>query len=201
MMLETILQALESGEGIVSQLRFEGERVEAARLYGGEFQSVEFIDCVFAGCNLANTDFYQCTFTDCDFSGCNLSDSYWKNCTLTGCKGNRANFAGARFRETRILNGSFCFTGFSKAVFEGCLLEHTLLKEAALPEVKLKKTRFRKLDLTRADFYHTPLKGMDLSDCDIPGLMVSETFAELKGAKVSYGQAMDLAALLGVVFQ
>lgn len=199
-MAETILQALETGEGLVSQARFEGERVEAARLYGGEFQSVEFVECVFTGCNLANTGFYQCAFTDCDFSGCNLSDSYWKNCTLTGCKGDRANFAGARFRETRILNGSFCFAGFSKAVFDGCLLENTLLKEASFPEGKLKKTRFRRLDLTRADFFHTPLKGMDLSDCEIAGLMVSETFQELKGAKLSYGQAVDAARLLGVQF-
>ena len=86
-------------------------------------------------------------------------------------------------------------------MFDGCRLENALFREAAFPEVKLKKTRLHGLDLTRGDFFHTPLKGMDLSDCELAGLMVSETFSELKGAKVSYGQAVDIAALLGVKFE
>ena len=195
---EAFLQALEAEDGCLEGIRLTGAHVEGRRLYGAEFKSVEFMDCVFSGCNLANTGFYHCTLTACDVSGCNLADSYWKNCTLTGCKGDRANFSGAHFRETRIADGSFCFAGFAKTVLDGCLQETSLFRETAFPEVRLKKTRFRRLDLTRADFFHTPLKGMDLSDCDIPGLMVSDTFQELKDIKLSYGQAVDVAQLLGI---
>ena len=39
---------------------------------------------------------------------------------------------------------------------------------------------------------------MDFSDCLIDGILVSDSFFELKGMKVSLTQAADLARLLGL---
>ena len=49
-----------------------------------------------------------------------------------------------------------------------------------------------------ADFFRTPLKGLDLSDCQIQGITVSESLPELRGLKINPGQAVDLVPLMGV---
>ena len=48
------------------------------------------------------------------------------------------------------------------------------------------------------DFFKTPLKGIDLSACEIGGIMVSDTYKELQGVKISPLQAVDIVHLLGV---
>lgn len=42
------------------------------------------------------------------------------------------------------------------------------------------------------------LRGMDLSTCEISGIMVSDHFQELKGVKIDPLQAVDIARMLGV---
>ena len=67
-----------------------------------------------------------------------------------------------------------------------------------MSEVKFKKITLNKVDLTKVDFFKTLLKGIDLSDCTIVGIMVSDTFTELRGAKVDMMQAIAIAQLFGV---
>ena len=42
------------------------------------------------------------------------------------------------------------------------------------------------------------MKGLDLSDCTIEGILVSDQFKELAGVKVNLFQAAELAKLMGV---
>lgn len=71
-------------------------------------------------------------------------------------------------------------------------------REAFLSEVKFRLTLFKETDFYRADFFKTPLKGMDMSDCILDGILVSETFRELRGMKGGIEQALSLAGLLGM---
>jgi hypothetical protein len=41
-------------------------------------------------------------------------------------------------------------------------------------------------------------KGIDLSDCSIEGIMLSDTFSELRGAKMNMFQAACIAQILGI---
>ena len=61
-----------------------------------------------------------------------------------------------------------------------------------------KRLRLEGCDLTRAELFGTKLAGVDLSSCEIAALRVSDTFRELRGAKVGIDQAPDLIGLLGV---
>ena len=72
------------------------------------------------------------------------------------------------------------------------------MADAFLSELKLKKLKFAYCDLTRADFFRTPLKGMDLSTCTISGIALSDDRHEITGAKISAAQAIDVALMLGV---
>ena len=48
------------------------------------------------------------------------------------------------------------------------------------------------------DFFRTPLKGVDFSDCALEGITVSESLGELRGMKINPAQAVDLIPLLGI---
>ena len=54
------------------------------------------------------------------------------------------------------------------------------------------------MNFTSADFFKTPLKGVDFSNCNIDSIMVSDKYTELYGAKINMFQAVEIAKLLGV---
>lgn len=62
----------------------------------------------------------------------------------------------------------------------------------------MKKPVFHNVNFTSTDFFKTRLKGIDLSDCVISNIMLSDTYMELAGAKVNIYQAAELARLLKV---
>ena len=74
---------------------------------------------------------------------------------------------------------------------------HTF-QESLFSEAKLKRLKLNKVNFSSADFFKTPLKGIDLSDCMIDGILVSDTYHELKGVMVNALQAAELIKILGV---
>ena len=60
----------------------------------------------------------------------------------------------------------------------------------------MKNTYFDNSDLTRAQFFKTSLKGIDLSNNKIEGIAI--TIEDIKGAIIDQLQAVDLLYLLGV---
>jgi uncharacterized protein YjbI with pentapeptide repeats len=77
--------------------------------------------------------------------------------------------------------------------FSGCDLHG-----ASLAQLKLKRVTLEGCDFTRAEVYGTRLRGIDLSTCNVQALRVSDTFFELRGARIGIDQAPDLVGLLGV---
>ena len=63
-------------------------------------------------------------------------------------------------------------------------------------EVRLLKARFAHSDLERAQWARTPLAGLDMTTCRIGGWSIS--LYDLRGAKVTAAQVIELAGLLGV---
>ena len=53
--------------------------------------------------------------------------------------------------------------------------------------------------LAHVELCHTPLAGIDLSSCNIEGITVSDTCAELRGATIDALQASVVASLMGVI--
>ena len=58
--------------------------------------------------------------------------------------------------------------------------------------------QLKKVDLTGCELFRTALKGMDLTDCDLDGITLSEGCGELRGAKISPPQAAVVARILGI---
>ena len=75
------------------------------------------------------------------------------------------------------------------------------MSNALLSQVRFCRTELKDCKLIRAELFRASLRGVDLRDCDISGIVVSRELAELKGLIVSYDQAAQLAGLMGLVIK
>lgn len=117
----------------------------------------------------------------------------FKKCRFIGC-----DFSQSTFRLSKIEEGVFHYANFEEVLWDKCEFENCDLSESFLAEVRFQKTVFSKVNFAKADFFKTMLDGIDLSDCNIEGIMISDSFRELRGLKISPLQAMDLVRFLGV---
>lgn len=163
-----------------------------------EFIRVSLIGCRFESCDFSKASFAGCVFDKCVFTGCTFSDVFFKNCKFTACKGDECSFSDAAFKECIMEDCSFCYANFSKSVWSACTLRSSLFRFTFFTESKLKNSKLIDVTLSGADFFRTPLKGIDLSSCRIDGITVSASHSELAGAKISPEQAVDLVRILGV---
>ena len=90
------------------------------------------------------------------------------------------------------------YADFSRSSWESCTIDGCRFREAFCSEAKLKKMKLKEVDFSRADFFKTPLKGLDFSACVIDGIQLSEHLNELRGMKIGAEQALALVRLLGV---
>lgn len=197
MLSEDILQATMEEYTVLDRI-YTDETVEQAECKKTEFDTVTFIRCRFIACNFAGASFCNVVFDNCDFSNCTFTDSYMKNVRAQGCKGDGSSFSNASLKWVKLLECQLRYGNFSLAHLEFCEISGCCMRESFLSQVKFKKTVCSKTDFTSTDFFRTPLKGMDLSDCNIDNIMVSDQYTELSGMKVNLFQAAELAKLIGV---
>ena len=117
---------------------------------------------------------------------------------MNGCKGDGCDFSQSTFIASVLEKGTYCYGNFSNTLWKDSSIVQAKFCMAYLSDSKFKKLKFDQVDLTRAEFFHTSLKGVDLSGCLIEGITVSESFRELRGLKIDASQALDIALLLGV---
>lgn len=196
MLKEILPQALEDG-GYIEDYTAEGERVEAVDLTSIEFIRDSFTDCIFENCDFSKAYFTKTQFIKCTFTNCTFKSTYFRDAFLTECKADRCDFGESFFKGTVIEKGSYCYANFERNTLEQCRISGAY-RYAIFSEVKLKKTVFNSADLSNTDFFRTSLKGVDLTDCDIDGIMLSDKFSEIKGAKINTEQAIAFAQMFGI---
>lgn len=193
---------------VLDQARAENDYLAEFTLTGAsgeelDFSHVEFEDVTFSGCRLSACDFSAAsfssvTFQDCDLSNCRFAGSYWKASAFEGTKAIGCDFTKSMIVRTRWAKTLLRYANLYETRWDDCALSSCDLSEACLAAVRFKKTRFSDCMLVRAELVRTSLDGIDLSTCDISGIVLSETRAELRGAKVSALQAVELARLMGI---
>ena len=72
------------------------------------------------------------------------------------------------------------------------------MRDAVLSACIMKKTVLHRCRLQGCSFFHTSLAGIDLTDNDIEGIVLSQSLSELRGAILSSEQCEVIARLLGV---
>ncbi len=146
-----------------------------------------FSDVLSRNCDVSNADlrgsaFQRVQFVDCKFTGAEFAETVFGSAVLARCRGEFVGFAAARFRRVRC--------------------EECILRSAVLSECRFEQTAFSACDLSTAEFFGTRLQGISLADCDIRGIRLRDCASfELRGARISPAQALDLVKLLGVEFE
>lgn len=196
-MLEQDLITAAEEDDIICAAAYTGEELLAGT-FKTDFQRTAFTSCRFAGSDFSGSSFLDTSFTNCDFSNSRFSGCYFKNCSVSDCKGDGCDFSQSTFLTSALMKGSYCYGNFSNTLWKDSVISQTKLCMACLSDSKFKKLRFEQVNLTRSEFFHTALKGVDLSSCIIEGIIVSDTFNELRGLKIDASQALDIASLLGV---
>ncbi|MBS7009702.1 pentapeptide repeat-containing protein [Anaerostipes sp.] len=197
MLEEDIRRADEEEEPLV-QKNYEGEVLCPDSSIKIELDHVTFKKCRFTACDFSGSMFYHVKFLNCDFSNCRFQSCYFKDTEILGCKGDGGDFSQSTFRRTLIEEGCYHYANYEGTLWDSCRLRGCDFCEAFLAEVKFKKVKFEKVNLSKTDFFKTKLDGIDLSDSNIEGIMISDSFRELYGLKISPWQAMDLVRFLGV---
>jgi len=179
----------------------KGLRITGTALNGNfsrmGFSKVVFDHCRLSGCDFSNSDFIDVVFDSCDLSGCRFREGYFQRVRFEQVKAVGAGFGESVFKNLGIKESNFSYCSFAKSKFERASITGEL-HDASFAECQLKSFEFENADLTRADFFKTPLKGQDLRSCRIDGIIVSDSLSELRGAVVDLYQAAALAAKLGI---
>lgn len=197
---DAIARAQQEGDPYLDGASFANDTLQAgAGVQFFELHGLELDHCTLMGVDFSKTSFYDCTLVGCDLSNANLAETYFARTHLVDCKLEGAQLLKAFVRSSRFERCMCRYANLAEATLEASILLGCDLRESFVNEVRLrKKTRLERCDLTRADFFRTSLKGVDLSTCSIAGIGVSDTHTELRGALIGAEQAVDLVGLLGV---
>ena len=118
---------------------------------------------------------------------------------MENCKGQGADFREASIHDVLMKTVNLDYANGSRSVWEHVEITGSSFVSASLSEVKLKKIKMKDNRFESTDFFQTILKGMDFSECEVGGLLLSDTWKEVEGAKFSAWQAVELAKRLGIV--
>lgn len=196
--IQAMAASMAPDERYVEDAVFTNETAENLNFSKGEFVRVSFSGCVFRSCDFTKGSFYNVVFEKCSFENCRFMGSYWKGCTLAGSKADGGDFREAHIKESIFSESVLRYANFTEAFLDKTVMRNCNLKEAAFSAVRLAKPEWENIDFSRTEFFGTKLKGVDLSSCNIEGIVVSESCSELKGAKIDVFQAAEIARILGI---
>ena len=200
--IETLSDAAQyledSYETEITAKHFKGLTLSALDLSEFTFEQVIFENCRFIGCSFHKASFTDVLFNSCDLSNANLSNSYMSRCAFEEVKAVGANFLESFFRNVSIEKSIFKYATLHGVKADTLNIVASDFDESFFSDCKLKAAAFDEVSLMRTEFFRTPLKGIDLSSCNIEQLLVSSEKTELKGVIVNTAQAVEFAKLLGI---
>ena len=198
MLTQQLAASRSEDDGRISDMSFHDETLNNEDLSKIIFHNVQFSKCRFTRCDFSQSRFLSVAVKNCDFSNCNFSESFWKQVTIADSRGNGADFSQSCCKELTLYDSSVAYANSSKSRWENSAVSNCSFKESFWAEVRLKKLTLAASVFSGADFFKTPLKDLDFSDCKIDGITVSETFKELRGMQINLLQSADIARLLGI---
>lgn len=197
---ELIWMARHSGEAL------KGWSIVGANLAGEDLRELELEGCVLQGCRL---------------TGCDLRESRWQDvvlrqCDVSGVQAGESSFCRVHWQDVKALGADLSNSGFHGLLMEDCRLERVNFSDSVFKfarmcrcnltgawfqECRHSQLEWENCTLVETNFFKTPLKGVDFTSSQMERPVLSDTAQELKGAIVSWEQAAQLAALLGLVIR
>lgn len=181
---------------------FNGLNLKDIRLNGQKFIDCDFIDCRFENVSLYESMFIDCRFVRCEILGLETQKSEvrllkLKQCAVLGV--NLSLLQGASLFSSPIDSLTECtlkYCTFMNMDFGGFDFSGNELISSSFAEVRLEKSRFNKCILRGTEFFKCNLKQADFGGAS--GYNVDVLTCELKGAKFTYPEAVNLLYSLGI---
>ena len=168
------------------------------------FSELQAAHARFANCFLSCCDFSGSLFTDTVFEGCDFANSYFDNagftrCTFKNCKLTGASFMEANLEHVALEDCTLDFGAFNRCRFWAVSATRCDFSGADMAEMELHYVTLDDDRFIGTSFFRTPLLGLDFSTCQLEGVALSDTMAEIYGTKMNVYQAAALARRLGVI--
>jgi uncharacterized protein YjbI with pentapeptide repeats len=138
----------------------------------------EYENCMFNGCNFADSDLSGFQFTDCSFQNCNLSLAKLSRTAFRDVTFNNCKMLGLRFDTCNEFALAFSF--------DGCQLNHS-----SFYKTKIKKTVFKHSQLEGTDFTDADLTSTLFEHCDLAQALFDQTILEKVDFRSSNNYAID----------
>jgi len=195
---KSLLKILQSSNDDIIEYSFRNEKLEDVIKNGITISSSELINCSFINSRLKKAHFTDVLFQNCDLSNLQLSGSALTRVEFRGCKLTGTNLADANLYQVLFTDCRGEYLNLSGSKQREVHYQNCLLRGAAMDDCSFTNVSFQACNLIEAEFYQTPLKGIDFTDSDIAGLRVNLIQGcEWKGATITSFQAVELARLLG----
>jgi len=204
-------ELIEADENLLREGKVEEEKIEGAvfrnLICEGEdfsqlsFLGIRFENCRFWNCRFEGAEFINTLFQSCDVTGCDMNKCYIDRAAFISCKGVGVKFADSIIKNFSVVDSNFNYSNFDMSRFENVWIEKTKLDSGNMAGCKCKQMFWKETSLMNTSFFKTPLRGMDFSDSQITGLVLSDDHSELRGVIVDLYQAAELAKRLGVVIK
>lgn len=160
--------------------------------------------------------FEHCRLLDCDMSGISCTDVVFRHCDLSNSDMTDGYFCRCEFSDCRLIGIMLVSTGMHDIKLSGCNLKYAAIEKSKLCDIEINDCNFSEAGITecklknfeatasqfiRTTFFKTSLAGIDFSENEIGGLILSENSSEIRGAIVNPLQAVDLAKRLGIIIK
>ena len=196
-----LMEAAREEEGEIFRRQFTGtflSRIDGSHI---SFQQVVFQNCKFLGCFFDRASFADVKFINCDFSNSSMNDVNFRSCAFENCKALGTDFYGSIIRHVSMKNCNFRDAGMDAVRMSYVKAYHTDFTEASFSKCNITNVDWKDDCFKNASFFKTWLKDIDLTECDITGIVISDAKDELREVVVNLEQAIMLAKRLGIVIK
>jgi uncharacterized protein YjbI with pentapeptide repeats len=196
-----VLQEARENETEIEEMHIKssylvGEDMTGLRCCNVLFENVRFMECKFQKCS-----FIDVIFKNCDLSNCDMSQGYFNRCEFITDKAIGIKLNEAIMKDVGIIESNLEYANLTGVTMNVVELVNSNFTSASIAECKLKNLICSQTEFINTNFFKTPLKGIDFTNCTITGMIVSNEGTELKGAIVDLYQAAELAKLFGIIIR
>lgn len=186
--------------------RLETTSISGLSLEGADISELEvlkcrLINCVFQQCDLAGSMFEDVVFVNCDLSNAIIESAGFRRCEFVNCKFTGASFAGSIFENVYLNECAISLASLFHMCWKSVSVTASDLIKSDMGEMELSQVSFAGCCLTGANFFKTRLLGIDLTTCQIDGIVISDSMTEVCGAKMGIYQAVSFARKLGILVE
>jgi len=159
----------------------------------------EFNGCVFkrvSFINLEAVDFIDCRFENCELANFQMESCLWLRVELINCKLIGLEGLGFKFDNVLFNDCSLNYCNFSESIFKQSIMHHCQIKEIYLSKITCQNFVIRDCEVELMELFNAKLTTFDISTSMINNILIN--VASIAGITCNQQQALKLAPLLGI---